>query len=110
MSDVIPARRLVRRDPASSVTFTHKQRDRAYKTTVERYVAWARELLNETPCVLDNDVIRERRVEAAAAVLDVLWSVMAEKAAMDGDPHPVPGLIWHHFAEEEREQLALPAS
>jgi hypothetical protein len=46
---------------------------------VERYVAWARELLDDTPSVIDSLVIRERQVEAARAVLDTLWAVIAER-------------------------------
>jgi hypothetical protein len=107
MPDAIATRKLVRRQPESSAVFTKRQRDRAYCAEVERYVSWARELLDDTPAVIDNEVIRERSVEAARAVLDVLWAVIAEYNAMEGEPHPLPGLIWHHFVEE---RLALPAS
>jgi hypothetical protein len=85
-----------------------RQRDRAYHSAVERYVAWARQLLDDTPSVLDSPMIRDRRVEAAAAVLDVLWAVLAEHNAIEGEPHPVPGLSWHHFHEDERRLLQLP--
>ncbi len=87
---------------ASSASFTHKQRDRAYRAAVERYVAWARELLDDTPSVIDGPEIRERKVDAARAVLDVLWAVMAEYNAMEGEPHPVPGLIAHRYPPEMR--------
>jgi hypothetical protein len=53
-TDLIPAKTLIRRDPESSVTFTKRQRDAAYHSAVERYVAWARELLDATPSVLDS--------------------------------------------------------
>jgi hypothetical protein len=107
--DAIATRKLVRRQPATSASFTREQRDRAYRAAVERYVAWARELLDDTPSVLDNDVIRERRVEAARAVLDVLWAVMVERNLTEGLPHPVPGLSWH-LDELGSGQLALSAS
>jgi hypothetical protein len=108
MNDLVPARRLVRVG-AESAAFTKCQRDRAYNAAVERYVAWARELLDDTPRVIDNEVIRERRTEAARAVLDLLWTVMVERNALEGLPHPVPGLSWH-LEELSRGRLALPAS
>lgn len=102
MQDLVPVRPKTSRGAARCATFTKRQRDVAYHAATERYVAWARELLDDTPRVIDNSVIRERRIEAAAAVLDVFWDVMAEKNAMNGEPHPVPGLIADHFPPEVR--------
>jgi hypothetical protein len=98
--NAIHTRLPARSDPETSGAFGKRQRDAAYHGSVERYVAWAIELLDATPDVIDSPMIRERRAEAAAAVLDVLWAVIAERNAMEGEPHPVPGLIWHRFAEE----------
>lgn len=95
--NAIHTRLPARSDPETSGAFGKRQRDAAYHASVERYVAWAVELLDATPNVIDSPMIRERRAEAAAAVLDVLWAVIAEHNAMEGDPQPVPGLIWHHF-------------
>jgi hypothetical protein len=46
----------------------------------------------------------------AGAVLDVLWAVIAERNAIEGETHPVPGLIWHHLDPEalSRRLLQLP--
>jgi hypothetical protein len=111
MSDVIPTKVRMKRSAETSASFSKRQRDRAYTATVERYVSWARALLDDTPRVIDNPVIRERQMEAARAVLDVLWSVMVERNALEGEPHPVPGLSWHHSAEKRSlGQLVLPAS
>ena len=53
MTDVIPARKPTKAVAASSAastnTFSRHQTDAAYHAQVERYVAWARELLNDTP-------------------------------------------------------------
>ena len=108
MTNAIAARSLVKRDPATS--FTKRQRDAAYHCEVERYVAWARALLDSTPDVIDSPMIRERRVEAAAAVLNVLWATMAEYNAMEGEPHPVPGLIAHLYPPEVRRLARSSAS
>jgi hypothetical protein len=107
--DLVPVRAKTSRGAASSAPFSKRQRDRAYCAAVERYVAWARALLDDTPSVIDNPVIRERQVEAARAVLDVLWSVMVERNLAEGLPHPVPGLSWH-LDELGSGRLALPAS
>ena len=101
MTDVMPARRLARVGAATSA-FSKHERDRAYQAAVERYVAWARELLDDTPSVIDNDVIRERKVDAARAVLDTLWAVLCEYNDIEGEPHPVPGLIAHLHTPEVR--------
>jgi hypothetical protein len=53
-------------------------------------MAWARELPDAAPNVIDGPMIRERRVEAAVAVLDVLSAEVAEHNAAEGEPHPVP--------------------
>jgi hypothetical protein len=109
--DLVPVRAKTSRGTATSASFTKRQRDWAYTATVERYVAWAKELLDDTPRVIDNVVIRERRTEAARAVLDLLWTVMVERNSLEGEPHPVPGLSWHHSAEQlSRGRLELPAS
>jgi hypothetical protein len=80
---------------AASSGFTKRQRDAAFHQEVERYVAWARTLLDPTPDVIDSPTIRERRSEASLALLDVLWAVIAEYNALEGLPHPLPGLIAH---------------
>jgi hypothetical protein len=95
--DLVPVGEL---EPATR--FTKRQRDDAYHSTVERYVAWARTLLDPTPDIIDSPMIRERRTEAARAVLDVLWAVMAERDAQEGEPHPAPGLIEHKYPEVRR--------
>jgi hypothetical protein len=56
-------------------------------------VGFSRQLLDPTPCVIDSPVIPERKVEAASAVLDVLWTILAEKNAADGESTPLPALI-----------------
>jgi hypothetical protein len=80
---------------ATRTSFTSKQRDAAFHSEVERLVAWARELLDPTPGIIDSVSIRERKAEASLAVLDVLWAVLAEYNAMEGEPRPLPGLIAH---------------
>jgi hypothetical protein len=104
--EVIPAKVRVKREPESSVTFTRHQRDVAYHAQVERYVAWARELLNDTPRIIDSPMIQERQVDAARAVLDVLWAVIAERNLTEGEPHLLPGLIAHHRHTPELRRLA----
>jgi hypothetical protein len=102
-TSVIPARtRRAVSSAASTNTFTRHQRDTAYHAQVERYVAWARTLLDDTPSTIDSPMIRERRVEAARAVLDVLWAVLCEHNAQEGELHPVPGLTAHRFQPELR--------
>ena len=78
------------RPAASSATFTKRQRDAAFQCELERLVAWARELLDATPRIIDSEAIRDRRTEAARAVLDVACAGMAEYNAMEGEPHPIP--------------------
>ena len=101
--DVIPAKVVTKPVATSSDnTFSKRQRDAAYHCELERLVAWSRELLDATPGIIDSEAIRERKVEAAAAVLDVLWAVLCEYNAMEGEPHPVPGLIAHLHPPEVR--------
>ena len=57
MTNAIAARSFVKPDAASSATFTKGQRDAAYHAQVERYVAWARELLDATAAVIDTPMI-----------------------------------------------------
>jgi hypothetical protein len=91
------------RESETSARFTQRQRDRAYVGAVERYVAWARELLDDTPRVIDSPAIREARLDAARAVLTVLLGVMVKKALDDGEAHPLPGLIaYTPLLEEHR--------
>ncbi len=105
-SEVVVAEKTIHRklparaDAESSGGFTDRQREAAFHTQVERYTAWAVELLNDTPRVIDSPAIRDRRAEAARAVLDLLWAVIAESNAMEGERHPMPGLIWHKFPEQ----------
>jgi hypothetical protein len=93
--DLVPVRPKTGRGAASSATSTKRQRDAAFHAELERLAAWARTLLDATPDIIDSPMIRERRAEAARAVLDVVWAVIAERNAMEGEPHPVPGLIAH---------------
>jgi hypothetical protein len=85
-------------------TFSKEQREEALRLQVEMLVAWARELLDPTPDVIDGPMIRQRRVEAARAILDVLWATMARYDTLEGELHPVPGLIAHKFPSELRHR------
>ena len=55
-------------------------------------------------------MIRERQVEAARAVLDVLWAVIAERNAQEGELQPMPGLIAHRYTPELRRLARSSAS
>ena len=95
MPDTIAVRSDTPEKASSSWAFTRRQRDAAFHSEVERLVAWTRTLLDPTPSIIDSVSIRDRRGEAARAVLDTLWAVIAEYDAMEGEPHPLPGLIAH---------------
>ena len=74
-------------------TFSREHGDNAFRIESELYVAYAGHLLYDHPTDPHNtDVIRERRIEAAATV-SVSRSMMAERNLTEGDPTPFPALI-----------------
>ena len=99
--DLMPAVPAEVRERATT-GFSRRSRDDAFRAEVERYAAWIQGLLDDTPAIIDSPMIRERRIEAARAVLDLLWAVIARRNLLDDEPQPVPGLIAHKFPPELR--------
>ncbi len=60
--------------------------------------------------VIDGPEIRERRLEAARSVVDLLWALVCRAAIEDGEPHLAPGLIAHQFPPELRRPARASAS
>jgi hypothetical protein len=94
----------------ASRPFSPAHREKAFRKELEMCVGMARQLLYRHP----NDcfatpVILERRQEAAAAILDLVWALMAEQNALDGEPTPLPALIAFNEKVLRRRRLRRPA-
>jgi hypothetical protein len=67
----------------------------------EKAVAYARQLLFRHPGdPLASPMVLEHRAEAAGAVLDYLWALMATKAAAERRARPPPGAHPVHLTSE----------
>jgi hypothetical protein len=92
--NVLPARR--DEDERPGYLFSRQHYENAFHIQAEMLVGVARELLYQPDGgadPYDTPVIRQRRQEAAKAVLDVLWAEMSERNAVEGKPSLTPALI-----------------
>jgi hypothetical protein len=79
---------------SGSYIFSRQHYENAFRIELEMAVGYSRHLLDRYPTdVFDAPVILERRREAAKAILDYVWALMAHKNVQEGDPDPLPALI-----------------
>lgn len=109
----MPQHAIHTRLPASSYPETsgyigsRRHRGNVFNKQLEMAIGYVRELLDsDRNDPLDAPVIQERKQEAARAILDYVWALMAIKNLQDGEQHPLPGLI--AFDEEVLRLRKLP--
>jgi hypothetical protein len=106
--NVLPARREAVEDESPGYLFSRQHYENALRIEMEMLVGVARELLYRSDGgadPYDTPVIRQRRQEAARAALNVLWAMMSEYNAQEGEPSLTPGLI--QFSPPEQRRLLL---